>query len=87
LPFAAIAIVQTAGGACRVETAAPGAPGEMARYYFKPSHVDLVLGAAGLADGPIDEPPAVVAALIEKTAAAMGAAEPRCCSRVAWSEL
>lgn len=53
LPFAAVAIVQTAGGGCRIETAAPG---EVARYYFKPSHVDLVLGAAGLADGPIDHP-------------------------------
>ena len=51
-----MAIVAIAGGGCRVETAAQGAPGEtIARYFFKPSHIDLVLGAAGLADGPIDK--------------------------------
>jgi hypothetical protein len=69
-----VAIVAIAGGGCRVETAAQGAPGEtIARYFFKPSHIDLVLGAAGLADGPIDKAPAAVAGLIEKTAATMGA--------------
>jgi hypothetical protein len=74
LPFAAVAVVAIAGGGCRVETAAPGAPGEtIAQYYFRPSHVELVLGAAGLGTDPIDQPPDVVAALIEKTAATMGA--------------
>jgi hypothetical protein len=75
LPFAAVAVLAIPGGGCRVETAAPGAPGEttIARYYFKPSHVDLVLGAAGLADGPIEDPPAAVAALIERTARRMHA--------------
>jgi hypothetical protein len=32
-----------------------------------------VLGAAGLGGGPIEDPPAAVAALIEKTARSMGA--------------
>jgi hypothetical protein len=91
LPFAAVAIVQTAGGGCRIETAAPGAPGE-AIYYFKPSHVDLVLGAAGLAAGPIDATPAAVAALIEKTALAMGApfktsAEIRAAAKIQVAEI
>jgi hypothetical protein len=77
LPFAPVAVVAIPGDSrCRVETAAaaPGAPGEktIARYFFKPSHVDLVLGAAGLG-GPIDEAPAAVAARIEKTAVAMHA--------------
>jgi hypothetical protein len=36
-----------------------------------------VLGAAGLADGPIDQPPAAVAALIERTARSMGAPHTR----------
>jgi len=36
-----VAIVAIAGGGCRVETAAQGAPGEtIARYFFKPSHID-----------------------------------------------
>ncbi|WP_426442028.1 hypothetical protein [Bradyrhizobium genosp. P] len=69
LPFAAIAIIAVPGGGCRVET---GAPGEI-RYFFKPSHLDLVLGAAGLGTDPIDEAPAAVAELIERTAAAIGA--------------
>ena len=75
LPFAAVAIVAVPGGGCRVETAAPGAPGEAIaqQYYFKPSHIELVLGAASLADGPIDQSPDAVAALIERTAVAMGA--------------
>jgi hypothetical protein len=53
LPFSAVAIVAVPGGGCRIETCAPGAPGETIAqlYYFKPSHVDLVLGAAGLSDG------------------------------------
>jgi hypothetical protein len=79
MPFAAVAIVAVPGSGCRVETGAPGAPGEIARYYFKPSHVDLVLGAAGLGtdqlkDGTVQKlTPAAIAALIERTAAAIGA--------------
>ena len=51
------------------------APGEktIAKYYFKPSHIELVLGAAGLGCDPIDQPPAAVAALIERTAKSMRA--------------
>jgi hypothetical protein len=45
----------------------------ISKYYFKPSHVDLVLGAAWPGGGPIDQSPDAVAALIEKTAVAMGA--------------
>jgi hypothetical protein len=75
LPFAPVAIVAVPGGGCRIATAAPGAPGEKIAklYYFKPSHIELVLGAAGLGAGPIDEVPAAVAALLEKTARSMGA--------------
>jgi hypothetical protein len=75
LPFVPVAIVPIAGGDCRVERCAPGAPGETIAqlYYFKRSHLELVLGAAGLADGPINQPPDAVAALIEKTARSMGA--------------
>src|SRR5216684_6011009 len=75
LPFTAVAVVSIPGGGCRIETGAQCAPGETIerRLYFKPSHVELVLGAAGLADGPIDQPPDAVAALIEKTARSMHA--------------
>jgi hypothetical protein len=73
LPLTAVAVVSVAGGGCRIERAAQCAPGEIARYFFKPSHVDLVLSAAGLGGDPIDDPPAAVAALIERTAASMGA--------------
>jgi hypothetical protein len=39
------------------------------------SHIELVLGAAGLAEGqPIDEEPDSVAALIRSTARRMGSA-------------
>jgi hypothetical protein len=72
LPFTAVAVVPIDGGGCRIETGAPGETIERL-YYFKPSHVDLVLDAAGLADGPIDQPPDAVATLIERTAVAMGA--------------
>jgi hypothetical protein len=75
LPFVPLAIVPIGGGGCRVETGAPGAPpGEaVAIFYFKASHLDLVLGAAGLGDGPIDQSPVAVAALIRGTAKGMGA--------------
>jgi hypothetical protein len=75
LPFAAVAIVAVPGGGCRVAVGGEPAPGEttIARYFFKPLHIELVLGAAGLADSPIDDAPAAVAALIERTARRMGA--------------
>jgi hypothetical protein len=74
LPFVPVAVVQTAGG-CRVAVGGEPAPGEKIehRFYFKPLHIELLLGAAGLTDAPIDQPPDAVAALIEKTAKSMGA--------------
>jgi hypothetical protein len=63
LPFAPIAIVAIPGG-CRIEIGGTSAPA----FYFKASHIELVLGAAGLAAGPINQPPAAVAALIERAA-------------------
>jgi hypothetical protein len=74
LPFAPVAIVQTAGG-CRVAVGGEIAPGEttIAKYYFKPIHIELLLGAAGLTDGAINKPPKVVAVLLEKTARRMHA--------------
>jgi hypothetical protein len=73
LPFAAVAVVQTAGG-CRVAVGGEIAPGETiaARFYFKPSHAELVLMTIGK-EGLADKPPAAVAALIERTAAMLGA--------------
>jgi hypothetical protein len=75
LPFAAVAVVAVPGGGCRVEMAAQCAPGETIAklYYFKPSHIELVLGAAGLGDGPVAAAPDAVAALLEKAARAMHA--------------
>src|SRR5258706_12327099 len=51
------------------------APGEAIaqQYYFKRSHIELVLGAAGLTDSPINQSPDAVAALIERTARSMHA--------------
>lgn len=51
----------------------------IARYFFKPNHIELVLGAAGLGCGvEISTPagiasPTAVAALLERTARSMGA--------------
>lgn len=79
LPFAAVAIIAIPGGRrCRVSNppcVADLAPGEKIAqlYYFKPTHLDLVLGAAGLGCDPIEQPPDAVAALIERTARRMGA--------------
>src|SRR5260370_41999594 len=94
LPFTAIAVVSIPGGGCRIETVAQFAPGETIerRLYFKPSHVELVLGAAGLADGPIDQPPDAVAALIERAARSMGApyeteAEIRAAAKIQVAEI
>jgi hypothetical protein len=72
LPFQPVAIVAVPGDRCRVETAASG--DAVATYWFKQSHIELLLGAAGLPEGrPIDQSPVAVAALIRRTAAAMGA--------------
>jgi hypothetical protein len=51
------------------------APGEKIkhRYFFKPLHVELLLNAASLSDDPIDQAPAAVAELIERTARRMHA--------------
>jgi hypothetical protein len=76
LPFAPIAVVAIPGGSgCRVAVGGESAPGEKIAhlYYFKPLHTELVLGAAGLADGPIDEEPVPVAARIVQAARAMHA--------------
>ena len=74
LPFCRLAIVQTAGG-CRVAVGGETAPGETvaATYYLKPLHVELLLTAAGLTDGPTDQAPDIVAARLEKTARTMHA--------------
>ena len=69
LPFTAVAIVAIPGGGCRIEVGGTSAP----TFYFKQSHLDLLLGAAGLGDGPIDAAPDAVAARLEKAARAMHA--------------
>ena len=82
LPFSPVAVLAIPGGGCRVETAAAGVPARTSKrlvaqqYYFRSSsHIELVLGAAGLAEGqPIDEEPDSVAALIRSTARRMGSA-------------
>jgi len=68
LPFAPVAIV-AAGGGCRIEVGGTSKPA----FYFKLTHIELVLGAAGLSCGPVDQPPDAVAARLEKAARAMGA--------------
>jgi hypothetical protein len=75
LPFAAVIVVAVPRGGCRVAVGGEPAPGEKIerQYYFKASHIELVLGAAGLTDGPIDQPPATIAALVERTARSMQA--------------
>jgi hypothetical protein len=75
LPLAAVAIVSSAEGRqCRIQTDGEPAPGEAIerRLYFKPSHAELVLSAIDL-DGGTDQAPAAVVALIEQTAAMLGA--------------
>lgn len=70
LPFAPVAVVATTGGRCRVAVGGEPAPGEKLKrqFYFKASHIELVLGAAGLTDSPVDQPPDAIAARLEKTA-------------------
>jgi hypothetical protein len=74
LPFSAVAIVAVPGGGCRVAVGGEIAPGEttIARYFFKPLHIELLLGAAGLNDAPINQSPDSVAALLEKAARSIG---------------
>jgi hypothetical protein len=75
LPFAPVAVVAIPNGGCRVAVGGEIAPGEttIEKYYFKPLHIELLLSAAGLGDGPIDQSPGAVAALIERTAKSMRA--------------
>ena len=68
LPYAAVSIIPAAPGS-RVEVGGPSKPA----FYFKMTHIELVLGRAGLHCGPVDQPPAAVAALIEQAAAKLGA--------------
>ena len=68
LPFVPVAIVAVPGGGSRIEIGGTSAP----TLYFKQSHLELVLGAAGLGR-PIDQRPDAVAALIERTARSMQA--------------
>jgi hypothetical protein len=76
LPLTAVAIVSSADGRrCRIiHTEGEPAPGETIerRLYFKPSHAELVLSAIKV-EGWTDQPSAAVVALIERTAANLGA--------------
>jgi hypothetical protein len=54
---------------CRVAVGGTSAPA----FYFKLTHVELILSAAGLHCGQIDQPPDVVAARLEKAAESVGA--------------
>ena len=56
------------GRQCRIETGGTSTPA----FYFKPSHAELVLSTIDL-QGCTDQPAAAVAALIEQTAASLGA--------------
>jgi hypothetical protein len=68
LNLATVAIVSS-GRRCRITEGEP-APGETVkhRFYFKPSHAELLLATIDL-EGVTDQAPAAVAALIERTAA------------------
>jgi hypothetical protein len=72
LPLTAVAIVG-AGRQCRIQTGeiAPGEP-VAHRYFFKPSHAELVLASIGQEDCT-DQPAAALAASIERAAARLGA--------------
>ena len=72
---AAVAVVAVPSGGCRVAVGGEPAPGEKIaqRYYFKPLHIELVLGAAGVGDRPIDQPPDAVATVIRRTVRSLGA--------------
>ncbi len=72
LPLTAVAIVSD-GRRCRIRTGEP-APGETIkhRFFFRPSHADLVLMTIER-EGVTDQAPAAVAAQIERAAATLGA--------------
>jgi hypothetical protein len=74
LPFAPVAVVVIPGG-CRVAVGGEPAAGETIKhqFYFRPLHIELVLGAAALSDGLIKLPADAVAARIELAAATLGA--------------
>jgi hypothetical protein len=72
LNLTAIAIVSD-GLRCRIETGEPAEGEKIKRqFFFKPSHAELVLMTIGK-EGLSGKPPAVLAALIERTAAMLGA--------------
>ena len=75
LLFCRLAVAAIPGDGCRVAVGGELAPGEkaFATYYVKPLHVELLLGGAGLGDGPIDEEPAAVATRLEKAARSLHA--------------
>jgi hypothetical protein len=75
LPFAPAAVVAIPGDGCRIAVGGEIAPGETIaqQYYFKASHIELVLSAAGLTDSPVPQSPDAVVALLEKAARAMRA--------------
>jgi hypothetical protein len=75
LPLARVAIVAIPGRGCRVAVGGEIGPGEKIahQFFFKPLHIELVLGAAGLGDGPIRQPAVIVAEQIEQAAAKLGA--------------
>jgi hypothetical protein len=75
LPFGAISVVASAGGGCRVAVGGELLPGEaaIATYWVRPLHLELVLGAAGLGDGPLDQSPVAIASLIRGAAKGVGA--------------
>ena len=65
LPFAAVAIVSD-GLRCRIEIGGTSAPA----FYFKPSHLELVLASIDQ-ESLAGKPPAAVASAIEQAAAKM----------------
>jgi hypothetical protein len=75
LPLTAVAIVCSSDGRrCRIHTDGEHAPGETIerRFYFKPSHAELMLSTIDL-EGWTDQQPAAVTAQIERAAAMLGA--------------
>jgi hypothetical protein len=75
LPLTAVAIVCSSDGRrCRIHTDGEPAPGETIerRFYFKPSHAELMLSTIDL-EGWTDQQPAAVTAQIERAAAMLGA--------------
>jgi len=67
LPFAAVAIVSD-GLRCRIEIGGTSAPA----FYFKPSHLELVLASIDQ-ESLAGKPPAAVASAIEQAAAMLEA--------------